>query len=63
MILQAETRGLAVQCLLLLTKLPFATLAPYRESVLIGLKSALDDKKRQVRKAAVKCRNEWFVLK
>ncbi|KAI9256906.1 Dos2-interacting transcription regulator of RNA-Pol-II-domain-containing protein [Sporodiniella umbellata] len=37
-------------------------LQPYRVSVLLQLKPALDDRKRNVRKEAVDCRSTWFAI-
>ncbi len=42
--------------------LPYATVYPHRTAIINGLGLALNDSKRAVRKAAAKCRNEWFVL-
>eukprot|EP01122_Echinamoeba_exundans_P001216 TRINITY_DN111_c0_g2_i1.p1 TRINITY_DN111_c0_g2~~TRINITY_DN111_c0_g2_i1.p1 ORF type:complete len:1074 (-),score=258.07 TRINITY_DN111_c0_g2_i1:52-3033(-) len=57
-----DTRKAALDCLLLFTKFPYHKIHPFKDRVVAGLKKALDDKKRQVRKAAVVCRNEWIVL-
>jgi DNA repair/transcription protein MET18/MMS19 len=57
-----DTRHAALDCLLLFTKFPYHKIHPFKDRVVSGLKRALDDKKRQVRKAAVLCRNEWIVL-
>jgi hypothetical protein len=45
-----------------LTRLPYATLHPYRASVAMGLAPALDDPKRAVRAAAAACRTHWYIL-
>jgi DNA repair/transcription protein MET18/MMS19 len=58
----ARSRAAAIRCLLELTHLTYAVLHPYKQTVLNGLKVALDDKKKGVRRLAAKARNEWAVL-
>lgn len=58
----ARSRAAAIHCLLELTHLTYAVLHPYKQTVLNGLKAALDDKKKGVRRLAAKARNEWAVL-
>ncbi len=52
----------AVECLEAIVTLPYSSVYPLRLVVVNGLGPVLDDPKRAVRKAAVRCRNEWFVL-
>ncbi|EGG16695.1 putative DNA repair and transcription protein [Cavenderia fasciculata] len=42
--------------------LPYQKLYPYKQSVINGIKPALDDKKRLVRREATTCRNCWYIL-
>ena len=39
--------------------LPFPALFPHRRAVAAGLKEALDDSKKAVRAAAVRCKRAW----
>jgi hypothetical protein len=57
-----EVRLRALQCLEAVTVLPYHKIFPQRVTVTNALAAALDDPKRIVRKQAVRCRNEWFVL-
>ena len=41
---------------------PFRVLFPVRDVVVSELKQVLDDRKRIVRRAASRCRNEWSVV-
>lgn len=59
---KARLRVLALEALLALTRLPYAKLHPYRAQVSRGLLAPLDDRKRLVRQAAVRARNEWMVM-
>ncbi|KAL6063452.1 MMS19 nucleotide excision repair protein [Balamuthia mandrillaris] len=43
--------------------LPYAHVYPFKKQVVNELTNALDDRKRIVRQAAVRCRNCWFMLK
>lgn len=56
------TRILATLCLEHFTKLPFHLLFPHKTQVINELQEVLDDKKRLVRKQAVRTRNMWFSL-
>ncbi len=58
-----ESRSQALLCLYHVAQLPYSTIFPFKTRVINILQRALDDKKRIVRKQAVKTRNEWFVLK
>lgn len=58
----AAVRENVVQTLTALMNLPIATLAPYKADVMRCLSAALDDPKRPVRQAAVKCRQGWSML-
>jgi hypothetical protein len=40
----------------------YARLHPLRDTVAKGLRPALDDKKRAVRRLAARVRNEWLVM-
>lgn len=53
----------ALDCLSSFITLPFYKIFPYQKKIANELSAALDDPKRAVRKAAVKCRNQWFGLK
>jgi len=55
-------RKSSITCLSVLTRLPYIQLHPYKQQVLRELKKPLDDKKRDVRKVAVRTRNEWFTI-
>lgn len=57
-----KVRISALQLLGALTSLPPAPLKPHANKVVQRLARCLDDPKRLVRKEAVKCRNEWFLL-
>ncbi|XP_062506699.1 MMS19 nucleotide excision repair protein homolog [Corticium candelabrum] len=59
---QMKVRISALQCLGLMTVLPHHLVFPFRLKVIRALAATLDDKKRLVRKEAVKCRGEWFLL-
>jgi DNA repair/transcription protein MET18/MMS19 len=52
----------ALRCLLEFAELPFHRAFPLQGPIVRGLKPALDDPKRLVRRFAQKCRNEWIVL-
>jgi len=55
-------RERALQCLGAVVRLPYTRVYPLRTEVLKALLSALDDKKRVVRKGALRCRRVWFDL-
>ncbi|EFC46140.1 predicted protein [Naegleria gruberi] len=56
-------RILSVEALLELTNgYKYYEIYPLKKDIIKGLEACLDDKKRKVRKAAVKCRNSYFVL-
>jgi DNA repair/transcription protein MET18/MMS19 len=55
-------RVCAIECLEELIQYPYDKMFPYRKSILEGLEKALGDRKRTVRRAAVRCRNNWFTL-
>ncbi|XP_065833748.1 MMS19 nucleotide excision repair protein homolog isoform X2 [Oscarella lobularis] len=57
-----KIRVTALQCLCLLATLPHHTIYPHKNRVIRELSETLDDKKRLVRKEAVKCRSLWFLL-
>jgi DNA repair/transcription protein MET18/MMS19 len=59
---QMTVRIAALQCVGVLTILPHHVVFPYRMQVIRELASTLDDRKRLVRKEAVKCRGEWYLL-
>ncbi|WOL14626.1 MMS19 nucleotide excision repair protein [Canna indica] len=52
-------RETAIQCLVAMSGLPYARIYPFRSQVLRAVSTALDDKKRTVRKEAVRCRQAW----
>jgi len=52
----------ALKCLGSMTTLPHHAVYPYKTKVCRALADTVDDKKRLVRKEAVKCRNEWYLL-
>lgn len=57
----AKVRVAALRCLTLVPdKFQQDTVLPYRRQVVKKLIAALDDKKREVRSAAVKCRAKWL---
>ena len=59
-----EEREIAVRCLEIMSELvPYHVLHPHKRDVLRGLKYVLDDRKRMVRRRAVRCVNRWEVLK
>lgn len=60
--LSMKVRMEALKCLGALTTLPHHVVYPYKTKVCRALADSVDDKKRLVRKEAVKCRNEWFLL-
>lgn len=43
------------------TQFPYRVIYPSQQLVIKELFTVLDDRKRIVRRAAAKCRNEWFV--
>lgn len=59
---EMKMRVIALDCLTECSKFAYVKIAPFKAHVLHALNKALDDKKRLVRRHAVKCRNEWFVL-
>ncbi|XP_068203487.1 MMS19 nucleotide excision repair protein homolog [Palaemon carinicauda] len=52
----------ALECLEALASLPYPILRQYKEEVIGGLRSALNDKKRVVRRAAVSARSMWLLV-
>ncbi|RHY36434.1 hypothetical protein DYB25_008522 [Aphanomyces astaci] len=52
----------ALGCLASLAKIKYELIHPHKERVIKGLLAALDDRKRTVRQAAVKVRNQWSIL-
>ncbi|KAL0488772.1 MMS19 [Acrasis kona] len=58
----ANVRLTSVICLNQLVTFQYYKLHPFRQSVLDVLGEVIGDKKRLVRREAVKCRNDWFVL-
>lgn len=57
----AKVRAAACKCLMLIPdKLKLEVVLPYRRQVCKKLTAALDDGKREVRSAAVKCRARWL---
>ncbi len=58
----AKSREAALGILICISRLPYPELFQYRPVVLKSLMPALDDPRRFVRQAAVKCRNMWFLL-
>lgn len=57
-----EVRISACKSIRMLTIFPLYTLVPYKQDVILGLTSALDDPKRLVRSAAVEARLAWYLL-
>ncbi|XP_046850704.1 MMS19 nucleotide excision repair protein homolog isoform X2 [Xenia sp. Carnegie-2017] len=57
-----QMRSMSLKCLGVLTVLPYHELYPYKNQIIKSLSKCLDDPKRLVRKEAVLCRNEWFLL-
>ncbi|KAF2636191.1 ARM repeat-containing protein [Massarina eburnea CBS 473.64] len=56
-----RVRAAALKCLMLVPeKLKLESVLPYRRQVCKNLTAALDDPKREVRYAAVKCRSRWL---
>ncbi|KAL9654264.1 hypothetical protein ABK040_010296 [Willaertia magna] len=56
-------RLLAIQSLRELTNgFEYSHIHPFKKIIIKGLEPCLDDKKRNVRKEAVECRNDFFVL-
>lgn len=55
-------RETALQCLGAVVGLPYNRVYPLRREVLKALSAALDDKKRVVRKEAVRCRQAWTMI-
>jgi len=59
----AETRKGALLCLKLLPlQMKREAVLPYRKQVIKRLMACLDDRKRDVRSEAVRCRSNWLVL-
>ena len=58
----AAVREAGLQTLLALLDLPQARLAPHKADVVRSISTALDDPKRRVRQAAVKCRQAWSIV-
>lgn len=59
----AKTRAKALQCLALVPRqLKQESVLPYRRPVVKKLLGCLDDKKRDVRAEAVRCRSAWLAL-
>ncbi|CAM9760222.1 unnamed protein product, partial [Phaeothamnion confervicola] len=58
-----RTRIYALQVLRELARLPYPRLHPHRPAVARGLAAALDDRRRVVRQAAARARNDWLVLR
>ncbi|XP_055550573.1 MMS19 nucleotide excision repair protein [Wyeomyia smithii] len=52
----------ALQCLLHVTKYPPSLLLPFKQDVVLGLRTTLDDHKRLVRNASVAARLQWFLV-
>ncbi|XP_067037088.1 MMS19 nucleotide excision repair protein homolog isoform X2 [Acropora muricata] len=52
----------SLKCLGAMTTLPHHVVYPYKTKVCKTLADSVDDKKRLVRKEAVKCRNKWYLL-
>ncbi|RIA93901.1 Dos2-interacting transcription regulator of RNA-Pol-II-domain-containing protein [Glomus cerebriforme] len=58
-----QVRISALQCLgILPDHVSFDVLFPFKSKILRELSTALDDKKRLVRKQAVDCRSKWFLF-
>ncbi|XP_048406732.2 MMS19 nucleotide excision repair protein homolog [Stegostoma tigrinum] len=57
-----KVRIASLQCMHALTKLPPHVILPHKSRVIQALAKPLDDKKRLVRKEAVRARGEWFLL-
>ena len=56
-----DVREVALLCLSGAMGLPYHVLHPYRKRVVAVVSAALDDDRRAVRRAAVKCRRVWSV--
>jgi hypothetical protein len=59
---QQVVRQAACQCLGSFTALPAEHVISYRTLITRGLKPALDDPKRRVRKAAADARNAYWLM-
>ncbi|XP_025095923.1 MMS19 nucleotide excision repair protein homolog isoform X2 [Pomacea canaliculata] len=57
-----KLRILALKCLQQVSSLPNVALQPYKSEVLKGVKPALDDRKRLVRREAMAVRSIWCLL-
>ncbi|XP_034244485.1 MMS19 nucleotide excision repair protein homolog [Thrips palmi] len=55
-------RRMALNCMVLLSKLPTELLLPFRNEVIIGLESCLNDPKRLVRRDAVVALSRWTMM-
>lgn len=52
----------ALDCLAKLSTIPYELIHPYKDVVLLQLLRVVDDRKRFVRRAAVRVRNKWSIL-
>jgi len=55
-------RKASLHCIKHFANLPYHKIFPLKNTVVVSLQKCLDDKKRMVRKEAVKARNQWFSL-
>lgn len=57
-----RVRIAALECLTNYCKYPIVLINTYKQDVLEKLSVSIDDRKRLVRKAAVKARTRWFLV-
>lgn len=57
-----RVRLTALSCLSYLRGLPYEQLHPFRSRILLALGESVDDRKRVVRQAAAKARNQWCLM-
>ena len=57
-----EIRIFSIKCLGKISKYPTHLVYSMKDEVIKGLKPRRDDKKRLVRKEAVRCTNLWFLM-
>jgi hypothetical protein len=60
---RALVRAVAVECVQLITEVPYTYLHQHRPAVTAALGKALDDKKRYIRLLAASVRSAWYVMK
>lgn len=57
-----QARCTALRCLQRLSSYPYENILSFQNDIIRGLRAAIDDHKRIVRKEAVITRNRWYVL-